>query len=742
MGLTPVSTRRWRLGVIAAATVAAAAVSAPALAAEPATGQILQAGGATAVADSYIVIFKDTAVTGAAVTRTAGSLAGRHGASVGRTFQHTVRGFEANMTAAAARRLAADPAVRYVEQNHRVTIDATQTPTPSWGLDRLDQRALPLNNSYTYPSTASGVRAYIVDTGIRFTHTDFGGRAVSGFDAIDGGTADDCNGHGTHVSGTVGGTSYGVAKGVTLVGVRVLDCNGSGTYAQVIAGIDWVTADHAAGQAAVANMSLGGGFDQATNDAVTRAIADGVSFGVAAGNDTATDACTKSPASTPNAITVGATTSTDARASYSNIGTCLDIFAPGTSITSAWMTNDTATNTISGTSMATPHVVGAAALVLAANPSFTPQQVRDKLVADATPNVVTDPGTGSPNRLLYTGSVTPPTQDFSMAASPASGSVQAGGSVTTTISTTTTIGAPQTIALSASGLPTGVTATFSPSSITSGGSSTLTLSTTASASPGLANVSVVGTGTATTHTTSYALTVTGTPGCTQTNGTNVTISDNTTVESPIVVSGCAGTPATATVEVHIVHTYIGDLVVSLIAPSGTAYVMHNRTGGSADNINQTYTVSLAAGAANGTWKLRVQDAAGGDVGYIDSWTLTLGGTAPPGCTGTNGTNVTIPDNTTVNSAIAVTGCTGNASATSTVEVHIVHTYIGDLVVSLIAPDGTAYVLHNRAGGSADNINQTYTVNLSTEVRNGTWTLRVQDAATADVGYIDSWTLTL
>ncbi|MEO3778439.1 S8 family peptidase [Micromonospora sp. B11E3] len=741
MRLARSSGRHWRVAAVAAAAVAAAAFATPAFAA-PAEGQILRAGGPTAVTDSYIVVLDD-GVAGSAVAANAKTLVGRHGGVVKRTYQNALRGFEARMSAAQARRLAADPSVKYVQQNHTVTLSGTQSPTPSWGLDRIDQRNLPLNSSYTYPNTGSGVKAYIIDTGIRFSHSDFGGRAVSGFDAIDGGAADDCNGHGTHVAGTVGGTSYGVAKTVNLVGVRVLDCGGSGSYAQVIAGIDWVTGDHAAGQPAVANMSLGGGFDQATNDAVTRSIADGVTYAVAAGNESASDACGKSPASTPNAITVGATESNDARASYSNIGTCLDIFAPGSGITSAWYTSDSATNTISGTSMASPHVAGAAALVLTASPSYTPQQVRDKLVNDATNGVVTNPGAGSPNKLLYVGNIVPPTQDFSISVSPNSGSVNPGSSVTATVGTTTTIGSPQTVSLSASGLPTGATATFSPSSVTSGSSAALTISTTGSTAPGTYAVTITGRGTVTTNTTSYTLTVNGPPGCSQTNGTDVTISDNTTVESSITISGCSGNAsATSTVAVDIVHTYIGDLVVTLVAPDGTGYVLHNRAGGAADNINQTFTVNLSSEVANGTWKLRVQDAAGGDTGYINSWTLNLTGGGTPGCTGTNGTDVTIPDNSTVNSTIAISGCSGNASATSTVAVNIVHTYIGDLVVTLVAPDGSAYVLHNRAGGGTDNINQTYTVDLSSEARNGTWTLRVQDAATADTGYINSWTLNL
>ncbi|MFI6760960.1 S8 family peptidase [Micromonospora sp. NPDC050417] len=616
--------RRWRIGAAVTAVATAAVAFASPVAAAPAEGQILRAGGATAVAGSYVVVFKDASVAQSTVTDNAKSLAKRHGGSVARTYQHALRGFEVRLSESAAKRLAADPSVKYVQQNHTVHMAATQTPTPSWGLDRIDQRNLPLNNSYTYPNNGAGVRAYIIDTGIRFAHSDFGGRAVTGFDAVDGGSADDGNGHGTHVAGTVGGTAYGVAKGVTLVGVRVLDNGGSGSYAGVIAGIDWVTGDHDPGERAVANMSLGGPFDQGVNDAVTRSIADGVVYGIAAGNEYSSNACNVSPASTPNAITVGATESNDARATYSNIGTCLDIFAPGSGITSAWYTSNTATNTISGTSMATPHVVGAAALVLSASPTYTPQQVRDKLVNDATNGVVTNPGTGSPNKLLYIGNVVPPTQDFSIAVAPAAGTVNPGQSATATVSTTTTVGSPQSVALSASGLPAGATASFSPATVTSGGSSALTISTTAATPPGTYPVTITGTGPVTTQATTYSLTVNGAPGCTQTNGNDLTIPDNSTVESSITISGCARNGRTnATVAVNIVHTYKGDLVVSLIAPDGSAYVLHNRAGGSTDNINQTFTVNLSSEPANGTWKLRVQDAATLDTGYLNSWTLAL-----------------------------------------------------------------------------------------------------------------------
>ncbi|MGW4465872.1 S8 family peptidase [Micromonospora sp. NPDC004704] len=397
--------RRLALGIFVAAATAAVATTTPAAAA-PATGEVRLAGSPNAVAGSYIVVLKDGAVGAAAgtaraataVPTKAGELADKYGGSVAQVYGAALNGFEARLSAKAAQRLAAHPDVAYVEQDQVVSINATQTNPPSWGLDRIDQRNLPLNRSYTYPNTASNVRAYIIDTGIRFSHNDFGGRATSGYDAVDGGSADDCNGHGTHVAGTVGGSAYGVAKAVRLVGVRVLNCSGSGTNAGVIAGVNWVTQN--AVKPAVANMSLGGGASTALDNAVASSISSGVTYALAAGNSSA-NACNSSPARTASAITVGATTSTDARASYSNYGTCLDIFAPGSSITSAWYTSNTATNSISGTSMASPHVAGAAALVLSTNPTYTPTQVRNYLYNNATQNVVTNPGSGSPNRLLF-----------------------------------------------------------------------------------------------------------------------------------------------------------------------------------------------------------------------------------------------------------------------------------------------------------------------------------------------------
>ncbi|VXC44817.1 S8 family peptidase [Nocardioides sp. AX2bis] len=290
-----------------------------------------------------------------------------------------------------------DPQVEFVQQDARVSISATQS-NATGGLDRIDQRTLPLSRSYTYNRTGSGVRAYIIDTGIYAGNREVSGRVAPGVTAInDGRGSSDCNGHGTHVAGTVGGTTYGVAKAVTLVPVRVLDCQGSGTSSGVIAGMDWVAAN--ATRPSVANMSLGGGADAATDTAVARMVSAGVTTVVAAGNEN-TDACTSSPARAASAITVAASTFSDTRASFSNYGSCVDLFAPGQSITSAWIGSTTATNTISGTSMASPHVAGVAALYLQGNPSATPSTVTSALLGNATSNAVSGTN-GSPNRLLF-----------------------------------------------------------------------------------------------------------------------------------------------------------------------------------------------------------------------------------------------------------------------------------------------------------------------------------------------------
>jgi subtilisin family serine protease len=355
---------------------------------------VLGADSSNAIAGRYIIVFRPG--TSAAVVSAAAEHARGLGAQVDFVYEAALTGFAGNFPEQAISGLSHNPNIELIEADQVIALEATQSPA-TWGLDRIDQRNLPLNNSYTYNFTGAGVTAYIIDTGIRFTHNEFGGRAVSGYDSVDGGSADDCHGHGTHVAGTVGGSTYGVAKGVSLVAVRVLNCSGSGSTSGVIAGVDWVTSHHTS--KAVANMSLGGSPSTALDNAVRNSIASGVVYAIAAGNSNRS-ACNFSPARTAEAITVGATTSTDARASYSNKGSCLDLFAPGSSITSAWYTSNTATNTISGTSMATPHVAGVAALYLQGH-AASPQQVRNAIVGAATLNVVGNPGKDSPNLLLY-----------------------------------------------------------------------------------------------------------------------------------------------------------------------------------------------------------------------------------------------------------------------------------------------------------------------------------------------------
>jgi subtilisin family serine protease len=368
-------------------------------------------------------------------------------------YEHALQGFTFRGSAQAATALARNPLVDSVEPDAVATIVDLQSPTSSWGLDRIDQRALPLNSAYSYANTGSGVTAYIIDTGIQTTHPDFGGRAVHGWDFVSGDAdATDCNGHGTHVAGTVGGNSYGVAKGVTLVAVRVLNCSGSGSFSGVIAGIDWVTGHHQAGQPAVANMSLGGGAYAPVDTAVSNSIADGVTYAIAAGNDNA-NACNYSPARTSEAITVGATTSSDGKASYSNYGTCVDIHAPGSSITSAWLNNGS--NTISGTSMAAPHVAGAAALQLEAG-AVSPAAVEGALEGAATTGAVSGLPSGTPNLLLYASGPPPtPTHDVAVTGITAPAPVVQGGTANVSVAVTNQGTYPETFDITLTDTTTG-----------------------------------------------------------------------------------------------------------------------------------------------------------------------------------------------------------------------------------------------------------------------------------------------
>lgn len=353
----------------------------------------------------YIVVLKDSAASlsyersGAPSTASvANTMARSYDLDVSYTYSHVLRGFVARADEKALVELLMDSRVAYVEENGVVSISQTTQNNATWGLDRVDQRDRPLNGTYVYDTNASNVYTYVIDTGVRPTHNDFGGRVISGYTAIsDGRGSSDCNGHGTHVAGTVAGATWGVAKSAVIVPIRVLGCNGSGTNAGVIAGMDWVTANHV--KPAVANMSLGGGASTTTDSAVTRMRNAGVTVVVAAGNENQ-NACNVSPARSSSAITVGSTTSSDARSSFSNWGSCVDIMAPGSSITAPWYTSNSATNTISGTSMASPHVAGIAALYLADNPSATPAQVENAVIGNASVNKLSGLN-GAPNLLAY-----------------------------------------------------------------------------------------------------------------------------------------------------------------------------------------------------------------------------------------------------------------------------------------------------------------------------------------------------
>ena len=492
--------------------VLATGIGASATAATAAEGSIVQAS--QHVPGGYVVSLKDGVQATSspdAVKQAATTLVEKYSAELKSTFTASMQGFAVRgMSAADARKLAAEPSVRTVFEDGTAKIADTQTGA-TYGIDRVDQRELPLDEKYTYNNTADAVTAYIIDTGIRYSHNDFGGRAKSGYDHVDEDPdANDCNGHGTHVAGTVGGKTWGLAKNVSLVGVKVLGCGGSAPDSDSIEGIEWVTKN--AALPAVANMSLTFDTPNIGDEAMAGMIDAGVSTAVAAGNAGA-DACNTGPAKIPEVITVGATDAQDNRASFSNYGSCVDLFAPGNNITSASNGSDNGSTNMSGTSMASPHAAGAVALYLQANQSATPAQVSEALNSNATTGVVRNPGSGSPNRLLYTGFIgggdpgDPPDGEFSLSVVPGSVSVEPGGFVSATVYTTAGEAGVEDIALSASGLPSGTEAVFQPSTVAAGKTAKLTLDTATSTPTGTSTVTVTGTAGSGTNTTTITLTV-------------------------------------------------------------------------------------------------------------------------------------------------------------------------------------------------------------------------------------------
>ncbi|WP_169732398.1 S8 family serine peptidase [Haloglycomyces albus] len=374
---------------IAAAGVAAGATSVQAEDAEP---DLRGTAHSAAIDNEYFVVYEDRFST-----MNFEAEAKSQGVEDIKTYS-VLNGFFGEMSEKQAEAFASQPGVDYVEQNREISINASGSQSnPTWGLDRVDQRDLPMDDTYNWDNDGNGVHAYIIDTGINTSHQEFSGRTAPGYDAVGGGT-DDCNGHGTHVAGTVAGSEYGVAKEATVVPVRVLDCNGSGSFDGVVDGIEWVANN--ANKPAVANMSLGADNSSALNDSVDNAVASGVTFAVAAGNGD-NDACNNTPAGANDVLTVAASDSSDGKASFSAWGSCIEVFAPGVNITSAWHTSDSATNTISGTSMASPHVAGAVAIYLSENPSASTTEVENWVVDNASTNKISNPE-GSPNRLLHT----------------------------------------------------------------------------------------------------------------------------------------------------------------------------------------------------------------------------------------------------------------------------------------------------------------------------------------------------
>ncbi|MGY0236346.1 S8 family serine peptidase [Longispora urticae] len=630
--MTPRQTTRRALFAALGLTVATLAVGAQASSAAPAEG-VVRHGASQPIPGSYVIVLKESALRSAApraIEATAGALATKYQGTLGFTYTAALHGFSVkNMTERQARRLAADPQVAQVAQDGTARLLDTQTNPPSYGLDRIDQKDLPLDKSFTYAGTGEGVTAYVIDSGIRIGHQEFEGRASVGADFIeDGQNGNDCFGHGTHVSGTIGGKTVGVAKKVKLVAVRALgtNCGNTGPDSAAIKGFDWITQNGV--KPAVVNMSFG--FDDAHigDQALQNSIAAGFTYVAAAGNN-GSDGCSFGPGGTvKETLDVGNSNATDNRSGTSNYGKCLDLFAPGENIYSAGISSNTAYANMTGTSMASPHVAGGAALYLQNHKTAAPAEVHAAVVNAATPGKIKNPGTGSPNLLLYTkdfgGGNPQPTNDFSIAVNPTSGSVDAGSALTTTVSTAVVTGSAETVALTASGLPTGATGAFDPASVTAGGTSKLTLSTTADTKSGTYTVTVQGKSASATHTAAYTLTVRGTGG-----GNDFSIS-----LSPATATVRNGESATSTVSTAVTGGSAETVALSAAGlPSGVTatFAPDSVTAGNTAKLTLATTTATATGSYSITVTGRAASAT-----HDTTFVLNVKATVPGGEGVTNG----------------------------------------------------------------------------------------------------------
>lgn len=726
-----------------------------------------------AIEGRYIVVLKDSAArlrteppgtslskagTKPAVSVAAANIASQYKMKLESSYTDVLRGFVVSADARALKQLLQDERVAYVEQDAVVSLDATQS-NATWGIDRVDQRNLPLDGKYSYDVTAASVSAYIIDTGIRATHSQFGNRVHAGYTAInDGRGTSDCNGHGTHVAGTVGGSTYGLAKSVQLYAVRVLDCGGTGSMSGIINGMDWVAQNHSG--PSVANMSLGGGASTASDQAVASLRSAGVTVVVAAGNENQ-NACNTSPARSTAAITVGSTDSNDRRSSFSNWGSCVNIFAPGGNITSAWYSSDSAINTISGTSMASPHVAGGVALYLAQNPGATPTQVEQAIYANATPNKVTDPK-GSSNRLLYTlsgggGEPDPGTPDPGGSALSNGVAVTVPGVGSGNFSGDYTVAMPSgasNLKISISGgsgdadlyvkfgsEPTASSYDCRP--YVNGSSeqcsfaspSTGTYHVKLRAYQSFSNVQLV----ATWDTAGGGDPDPGNPGGGQ-------LANGVPVALPTITSGNFSADYTAAIPAGASNlrfaisggTGDADLYVRFGAePTTSTYDCRPYRAG-----NNEECVFATPSAGTYHVKVRAYQTAG-NVQLVATWDSGSGGTPPPG----NGqydnpANITIPDGGSASSPISVSGQGSAGPASLKISVKITHAYSGDLRITIIAPSGASAVLKEPDYyDNTANVDTVYSVNASGVSPNGTWKLKVDDVYTGYTGYIDHFGLT-